>query len=292
VDKTGTLTEAAGSPELAISVLTGAESAATLRAVAATLAKASTHPIARALADPLLLLKTDFSWRELRETAGAGLEGLDENGARWRLGSAAWAGAAGTDGEAGRVWLSREGVPLARFDFEERLREDSVATLRLLEQQGLAISLLSGDTPARAQTLAARLGIADCRGGLSPEAKLAAVREAQARGEVVVMLGDGVNDAPVLAQADAALAMGGGAALARNHADAVLLGDSLRGAALARELARRTMRVIRQNLFWAAAYNAACVPLALLGMLPPLAAGLGMAASSLVVVFNSLRLAR
>jgi Cu2+-exporting ATPase len=118
------------------------------------------------------------------------------------------------------------------------------------------------------------------------------VRQAQARGELVAMLGDGINDAPVLAQADTSLAMGEGAQIARSQADGVLVSNALQDVVRARSLARKTLRVVRQNFFWAAAYNAACVPLAVFGYLPPWAAGLGMATSSLVVVINSLRLAR
>jgi Cu2+-exporting ATPase len=122
--------------------------------------------------------------------------------------------------------------------------------------------------------------------------KLAAVSQLQAEGRCVLMVGDGINDAPVLARADASVVMGQGAMLARVSADALLLSNRLTDLALARSLALRTDRVIRQNLLWAALYNAACIPLALAGLLPPWAAGLGMAASSLFVVLNAQRLAR
>ena len=118
------------------------------------------------------------------------------------------------------------------------------------------------------------------------------MREAQARGQQVAMLGDGINDAPVLAQADTSIAMGEGAQIARAQADGVLVTNDLQDVVRARALAKKTLRVVRQNFIWAASYNAACVPLALLGWLPPWAAGLGMATSSLLVVLNSLRLSR
>ena len=120
----------------------------------------------------------------------------------------------------------------------------------------------------------------------------AALRERQAQGQVVAMVGDGVNDAPALAQADVSFALADGAQIARSAADAVLLSGRVGEVAQALQLARRTVRVMRQNLAWAALYNAACVPLALLGYLPPWAAGLGMAASSALVVVNAARLAR
>jgi P-type Cu2+ transporter len=152
--------------------------------------------------------------------------------------------------------------------------------------------MLSGDAPARVQAMARRLGLETAIGGATPEAKLAALSAAQASGHVVAMAGDGINDAPVLARADVSFALAHGAALAQAQADAVLLGNRLGDLANAFAVARRGVRVVRQNLSWAVLYNAACIPLALLGWLPPWAAGLGMAASSLVVVLNSLRLAR
>ena len=182
--------------------------------------------------------------------------------------------------------------PLLRFDVDETLRADAEAAVRALQRDGVAVQLLSGDDPARAAYLGARLALAGAAGGLSPQDKLLALRAAQRGGRVVGMLGDGINDAPVLAQADVSLAMGGGAQLARTEADAVLLHDRLGDLVRARVLARRTLRVLHQNFAWAGAYNAACVPLALIGALPPWAAGLGMALSSLLVVLNSQRLAR
>jgi len=154
------------------------------------------------------------------------------------------------------------------------------------------VTLLSGDAPGRVARLAATLALDAPLGGASPADKLAAVRSAQAAGETVAMLGDGINDAPVLAQADVSLAMGTGALLARSQADAVLMADRIGDVLALRSIARRCMRVIRQNIAWAATYNAVCIPLALMGALPPWAAGLGMAASSLFVVGNSMRLRR
>jgi Cu2+-exporting ATPase len=161
-----------------------------------------------------------------------------------------------------------------------------------LQHQGIDVRLLSGDRSARVQRLAATLGLTRAQAAATPQDKLRVLRDEQAAGRVVAMLGDGINDAPVLAQADVSLAMGEGADLARHSADAVLLSMRLADVAQAFALARRTRRVVRQNLVWAATYNAACIPLALVGALPPWLAGLGMAASSLVVMGNALRLSR
>jgi len=154
------------------------------------------------------------------------------------------------------------------------------------------VRLLSGDNPLQAAHIAAQLGLDGASGGLLPEDKLAAVTAAQAAGAVVAMVGDGINDAPVLARADVSFAMGEGAAVARTQADGVLVSNRLHDLLAARTLAKRAMRIARQNLAWACGYNLACVPLAMLGLLPPWLAGLGMASSSLLVVLNSLRLAR
>jgi len=286
IDKTGTLTEG----HLActgVRVLQPGAADAELRGRVASLAAWSQHPVAQALA--ALGPANAFAWHDVRELAGQGLEAVDAQGCPWRLGSAAWTGA-GLG--AGTVWLACEGQPVAVFDIGERLRDGVPEALAALRADGVQVTLLSGDRPERVAALAQRLQLNGGGAGLSPAQKLAVLREAQAQGRIVAMLGDGINDAPVLAQADVSIAMGEGAAVARAQADAVLLGNRLQDLVAARRLARRATRVLRQNLAWAAAYNAACVPLALAGLLPPWAAGLGMAASSLFVVLNSLRLAR
>jgi Cu2+-exporting ATPase len=196
---------------------------------------------------------------------------------------------------------------LIRFDFEEAMRPDARAAVDALRAQGLDVVLLSGDRVSRAQHMAEQLGSSDPApeasgnhrlgrlsviGGATPESKLIEVANAQAQGLKVAMVGDGINDAPVLARADVSFAMGQGALVARAQADAVVASNRLGDLVVAYGTAKQCMRVIRQNILWAASYNAACIPLAVLGWLPPWAAGLGMATSSLLVIFNSMRLAR
>ena len=284
VDKTGTLTE--DRPTLARTVVL--DEAVDAAGIAASLAAWSRHPLSQALAagsGP-----ADVAWQEVRETAGQGVSGVDANGVEWRLGQAAFAGAAARDEV--QVWLARAGRPVAGFGFDETLRPGAVEAVTALREAGVRLTLLSGDTPERAARLGRRLGIDDVVGGARPEDKLAAVAAAQQAGERVAMVGDGVNDAPVLARADVSLAMGQGALVARAQADAVLASNRPLDLVRARETAGRAMRIVKQNMIWAAAYNAACIPLALAGWLPPWAAGLGMAGSSLFVVLNALRAGR
>ena len=323
LDKTGTLTDAAGlgvaMQRLAgAAALGGADSAACVAgaadaaclaaaadaaclARAASLAAWSSHPLSAALvaAADAALLASQAPWRAVQELPGQGLQALDSQGRCWRLGQAEFVapGAAAVDlalPDAGRtaLWWGTDGRAALRFDIGERLRPDAVATVAALRQRGLQVLLLSGDQPQRAEQLGRWLAVDGVVGGATPERKLAEVAAAQAQGQRVAMVGDGINDAPVLARADVSVAMGQGALLARTRADAVLASGRLGDIVLAIDLARRTMAVVRQNMLWAAAYNAVCIPLALLGWLPPWAAGLGMACSSLLVVANALRLAR
>ncbi|GAB1458876.1 hypothetical protein MASR2M50_06500 [Thauera sp.] len=189
--------------------------------------------------------------------------------------------------------LARRGCGLGLFRLADSLREDAPAIARRLAGEGVELSLLSGDAQAVVDAVAIRLGIGDARGGLDPQGKQQAIVEMQRdRKAVVAMVGDGVNDAPVLAQAHVSVAMGGGTDLARNQADIVLLNERFGSLAEGIVLARKTLRIIRQNLWWSFAYNFTSVPLAMAGLVTPWMAGIGMAASSLLVVLNAMRLQR
>jgi len=188
--------------------------------------------------------------------------------------------------------LACDGLALAAFAIGESLRPDAAAAVAELRAAGLTVMLLSGDQPERAERMGARLQVDRTLGGATPETKLAEVAAAQAAGQVVAMVGDGINDAPVLARADVSLAMGQGALVARAQADAVIVSNRLSDLVFARRTAQRALAIVRQNFLWAATYNAVCIPLALVGWLPPWAAGLGMALSSFLVIGNAARLAR
>jgi Cu2+-exporting ATPase len=295
IDKTGTLT--LEEPRLsAARDGAGAELDAATLGLAASLAAWSTHPLSRAIGAAARPELTSAHWSDVRERPGRGLQARDEMQRAWRLGAPAWASghegaaieAADPDAQA-RVSLTCEGRVVATFEFQETLRPDAAEALQRLRKAGWTITLLSGDSLERARAVAARLGLGDVRAPVSPEGKLAELKAARMAGVPVVMLGDGINDAPALAAADVSLAMGQGALMARSGADAVLTTERLAALPELVETATRARRVMRQNLAWAAIYNAASVPLALAGWLPPWLAGLGMACSSLLVVLNARR---
>jgi Cu2+-exporting ATPase len=229
----------------------------------------------------------------VQEIAGEGVQGLDDEGRTWRLGSARFVGAAQQDEpvDAASVWFGRTGQALLRFDFDEALRPDGAATVAALRADGLRVTLLSGDRAERAEEVGRKLGVDAAIGAATPQAKLQVVQSLQHQGRRVLMVGDGLNDAPVLARSDVSIAFGQSALLARARCDAVVTSNRVADVLHSRAMAVATMRVVRQNLTWAAVYNALCIPLALVGWLPPWAAGLGMASSSLLVVLNSRRLA-
>ncbi|MGZ5180961.1 MAG: heavy metal translocating P-type ATPase [Ramlibacter sp.] len=290
-DKTGTLTR---EQRALVGVRTrdGVDGQEALR-WAAALARHSLHPLSRALA--AAPGAGDLQAADVQECAGQGLRGtVHSDGAPLglRLGSGALCEAPVALADLAQVHLADARGWLAGFTFEEHLRDEAPAALARLHGQGVRIQLLSGDGIAAVRRLAARAGIGWSLGQQSPEDKLAHVQAEQLQGHRVAMVGDGLNDGPVLARADLSIAMGQGAPLAQSKSDVVVSGGRLDAVPLVLEMARRTRRVVRQNLAWAAAYNAVCVPLALAGWMPPWLAGLGMAASSLVVVANAARLAR
>jgi Cu2+-exporting ATPase len=189
-----------------------------------------------------------------------------------------------------QAYLSDASGWLATFVFQEQLRPQAREAIEKLRQSGVQVSVLSGDGSVSVQRVAASLGIAEAKGSCSPADKLTALREMQSAGRTVAMVGDGLNDAPVLAGAHVSFAFGNLLAPAQSRSDFVVLGSTLMSVVDATLRARKTMAVVQQNLWWALLYNAACVPLAVAGWLPAWLAGLGMAASSLVVVANALRL--
>ena len=269
---------------------------------AAVIAAASLHPAARALvaawrAAPQPTLG-EWTLLQATEHGGLGLDARLARGARsgapcsrMRLGAAAFCDVPALPLEATQVHLADEEGWAASFVLTEDLRADAADTVALLRGRGLDVHLLSGDRVDAARALAARVGIRHVQGGCAPEDKLRYLKALQAQGRRVLMVGDGLNDGPVLARADTSLAFGTQAApLAQARADFIVLGGELRVIDKAWLQARTTMRVVRQNLAWAAAYNLLCIPLALAGWLPAWLAGLGMAASSLVVVANAARL--
>jgi Cu2+-exporting ATPase len=293
-DKTGTLT--LGRPELRRTVALGALDEAACLQLAAALEAANAHPIGLALR--AAAGTTQGEAQELRYLVGEGVEGTVA-GVRYRLGGAGFVGgiapgAVPGDGDKGatRVWLGAQTGWLARFELADGVRPEAGDVVRRFHQAGKKVVLLSGDQQEAAQEVARQLGIDEALGGRLPQQKLDYVRALQASGAVVAMVGDGVNDAAVLRGADVSFAMGGGAALAQLNADCVLLGGGLGPLADAADTARRTLGVIRQNLVWATVYNLAAIPAAACGLLNPWLSGIGMAASSALVVGNALRLRR
>jgi P-type Cu2+ transporter len=282
-----------------VSVRTGVSVSQAVQ-MAAALAAHSLHPASKTLAATARLPRYAApAWDSdgVSETAGQGVAGratpvpaLGEGSRALRLGSAEFCGLAPQASATLQVHLSDPQGWLATFEVREELRPQALQTVASLRQAGVQVQLLSGDGADSVARLAAEAGIYQARGNCSPADKLAALRALQAQGHKVLMVGDGLNDGPVLAGAHVSIAFGQAVPLAQAQSDFVVLGEQLMAVAYAVRLARKTMAVVRQNLWWALLYNAACVPLAVLGWLPAWAAGLGMACSSLVVVANALRL--
>ena len=311
-DKTGTLTEAAIGLR-AVHVRARGKHTVTQTVtqtqalqIAASLAQHSLHPVSRALVAGASSAEL-VSVVNVTAFPGLGLQGqLGELGKEaspvafdcvglLRLGSARFCDVDGLlespSGDSIQVYLADGKGWLARFDLDEMIRPDAGKTVAALRAMGVAVQVLSGDRELAAGRVAHLLGVNDVQGDCTPQTKLAHLQHLQQQGHKVMMVGDGLNDGPVLAGADVSIAVGQAMPLAQARCDFVMPGGQLILLPVMLRQAKRTMQVVRQNLWWAASYNAVCVPLALAGWLPAWLAGLGMALSSLLVIANAARLA-
>ncbi len=279
-DKTGTLTY--GRPQVVASAAVPARELA----IAAAIARCSSHPLSRAIAaaapEGTLVLK------QVREYPGLGVE-AELEGHRYCLGRAEWALAAEDAGESGTV-LSRDGALVARFTFAETLRPQAHIAIDALRGNGLALMLLSGDRRQAVLAIAGRLGIGEVSAGLLPAGKVERLALLATEGRKVLMVGDGLNDAPALAAAHASMAPASAADIGRSAADFVFLHDGLEAVPIAVAVSRAAGRLVRQNFALAIGYNAIALPVAIAGYVTPLIAALAMSLSSILVVANALRL--
>jgi Cu2+-exporting ATPase len=298
-DKTGSLTKG----ELSIAeikpVTTG--TASEYLRIAAALENFSEHPISKAFISGDI--KAEAGERQLtikhsQTDVGEGIQ-AEVNGRHYRLGRSSYAAALYDQPDeplmpscrSGQwVLLSDNQRPLCWFRLEDSLRDDAALMVTSLQQQGLVVHILSGDNSSAVQQLAEQLSVDHCKAGARPKDKLDYIRQLQSAGAKVLMLGDGINDVPVLAAADISVAMASASDLAKTQADSILLNRRLMGVLTLLTLSQATQRTIRQNIIWALAYNFLAIPLAAMAMIAPYVAAIGMSFSSLLVVLNALRL--
>ncbi len=296
-DKTGTLT--AGILNVNRVEIHAELSVETALQIAAGLEQNIIHPIARSIRARATGAPAEAQNQKV--TPGRGVEGVIDgrtyllgspNFIRERIADDQRLETPDTRRQETMIWLASENRVLASIVLEDELRSDAPQVVSQLRSMDVKLAILSGDSAATTAELGQRFGIDDARGGLKPQDKLAAIRAMQARGERVALVGDGINDAPVLAGADVSFAMAGGPEAARASADLILIQDRLVNVAASLGIARRTRAVIAQNLAWALGYNLIAVPAAVAGMVQPWLAAVGMSLSSLIVVANSLRAGR
>lgn len=294
-DKTGTLTNG----KLQVQAVTTDGDASTILPLALGMAASSHHPVARSVADYLIAQQNHqaATLQQIHEIAGGGIEGAID-GQVYRFGQASFvAELLGRDPIIPAEWhgktvslLANAERVLAAFLLQDQLRDDAVEALQQLRAAGKQICLLSGDQPEPVARIAAQTGITEAHAQMSPEAKFAWVQNLQRQGARVVMVGDGMNDGPVLAIADVAVAMGQGAAISQTRSDLLLVSNRLPDLSYGVRAAGASFRLIRENLGWAILYNLVAIPAAVIGWLEPWHAALGMSLSSLIVVLNALRL--
>ena len=295
-DKTGTLTY--GKPKLnSIEVLADNFTEEQCINLAAGLESASEHPLALAI---MAHSKEFVEMAQHIAESGLGIEALFNN-RKYRIGTKEFVSQitskklpknihTGENMLTSTIYLGMQGAWLAIFQLTDELRKESKEAIMLLKKQGIEVSLLSGDTPQAVTSVANKLDIEDASSQLLPDAKLSFVQNLQSQGHIVAMIGDGVNDAPVLAVADVSVAMGNGSQLAQASADMILLSDNLLLLPSAVTLSRRMLTIVKQNFSWAIIYNIIAIPIAAMGWVAPWMAAIGMSLSSILVVLNALRL--
>ncbi|MCG9696674.1 heavy metal translocating P-type ATPase [Shewanella sp. Isolate11] len=284
-DKTGTLT--CGSLTISEVKLFAEMNQAQALSTAAALEAHSLHPIAKAFE----IYRSDLTCMKNKNIAGMGIQ-ANVDGVDYFIGSAAFIGKqinVSLEEQQQAIYLSNKQQLLARFTLVDRIREDAKQTVAQLKQLGCQVSIASGDSSIHVDDVAKVVGIDKVHKSLKPQDKLALVQSLQ-QTDQVAMFGDGINDAPVLAGANLSIAMGSGAAVTKNSADLILLGDQLSRFTDAVKIAKLSGKIIKQNLIWALGYNLLIIPLAVTGHVVPYIAAIGMSASSLIVVANSLRL--
>jgi Cu2+-exporting ATPase len=290
LDKTGTLTE--GEPTLAQVQPLGGMNRADILSTAAALQQYSSHPLASAFT----AIDGTAGFQAVGYRVGRGLEG-SLAGVNFRIGSLAYCRELAPQFPAPPgedlywIGLCREGEALAWIGLDDKVRPEAKALVANARDLRLQVELLTGDSSPRGPQLANALGIETVATGQTPEQKMQHIEQLQRAGATVVMVGDGLNDAPVLALADASFAVSSATDLARSQADFIIVEDGLDRIVETLRKARRCRIIIRENFAWALAYNLGAMPLAALGYVPPWAAAIGMSASSLLVLMNSLRLA-
>jgi len=294
-DKTGTLT--IGKPEVVDVQVDSHLDEVTLLHMAAALEAHSEH--AAALAIIKRAGSTPFAAQNIHNYPGAGISGqLD--GKHWYIGNAVFVKThstaqsvlTGSDDEHTQIFLADAEHIHARLSLQDEIRSNAHTTIKALQHAGKKIILMSGDNQTAVQTVANQVGIDTVYADMTPADKLHAVQKLQQQGNSVIMVGDGINDAPVLAAADVSIAMQAAAQISQSGADMILLSNQLSALTEGIHLAQRTLRIIRQNLAWAVTYNVIALPAAALGYVAPWMAAIGMSSSSLLVVLNALRLTR
>ena len=290
-DKTGTLTE--DHIEVQFINYKQGETENSVLAIAAAIAQHSMHPISRALVCANQLKSTQnqpIELRNIQEIVGAGISATNSDNLQLKLGSAKFCGVKESSELSQQVFLADESGWLATFTLHEAVKHNATLAIQKLKTAKLNIELLSGDQAHTVESTAKEIGITQFQAACSPQDKLMRMQTLKQQGKNILMVGDGLNDGPILASAHVSIAMGKGVPLTLAHADYILLNGDISQIPQLILHAKKTMAIIKQNIAWAIVYNLVCIPLAFFGILSAWLAGLGMAVSSIIVVLNALRL--